>query len=176
MNNYDYETLVARYQAPGYYNDPDFLIPDHPGLTLDEKRSHFALRASFSAPLIISAYIPALPEDVISYLKNENLIAVNQDKLAEQATLVSRDTTFDVLTRSLANGDRLLTVLNRGNNTASTTISIARIGLEPECSYVAKEWHDCQNHQRQDRYQEPRLPCYECIPYLSAGAVQHCDT
>jgi alpha-galactosidase len=95
MNNYDYNTLVARYQAPGYYNDPDFLIADHPGLTLDEKRSHFALWPSFSAPLIISAYIPALPPDVISYLTNEELITVDQDELAQQATLVSRNPNFE---------------------------------------------------------------------------------
>ncbi|KAF4150839.1 hypothetical protein CNMCM8927_005401 [Aspergillus lentulus] len=52
MVNYHYNTLLARYQRPGYFNDPDFLIPDHPGLTIEEKRSQFALWASFSAPLI----------------------------------------------------------------------------------------------------------------------------
>lgn len=140
MVNYNYNLLLARYQAPGYYNDPDFLIADHPGLTLDEKRSHFALWASFSAPLIISAYIPALPDEVIAYLKNSDLIAVDQDRLAQQATLVSRDDSFDVLTRSLANGDQLLTVLNRGNDTASTSIAVARLGLEEAgCSYAAKD-------------------------------------
>ncbi|KAL1969676.1 hypothetical protein VTN77DRAFT_8229 [Rasamsonia byssochlamydoides] len=142
MVNYNYNTLLARYQAPGYHNDPDFLIPDHPGLSLDEKRSHFALWASFSSPLIISAYIPALPDEVISYLKNSDLIAVDQDSLAQQATLVSRDDTFDVLTRSLANGDRLLTVLNRGNDTASTSISVTRLGLATGCSYMAKDLWD----------------------------------
>jgi alpha-galactosidase len=139
MVNYSYNTLLARYQGPGYYNDPDFLIPDHPGLTLDEKRSHFALWASFSAPLIISAYIPALPDEIISYLKNSDLIAVDQDPLSQQATLVSRDDTFDVLTRSLANGDRLLTVLNGGNDTASTSISVGRLGLASGCLYLAKD-------------------------------------
>lgn len=141
MVNYNYNLLLARYQAPGYYNDPDFLIADHPGLTLDEKRSHFALWASFSVPLIISAYIPALPDEVIAYLTNSDLIAVDQDRLAQQATLVSRDDRFDVLTRSLANGDRLLTVLNRGNDTASTSIPVARLGLKAArgCTYAAKD-------------------------------------
>lgn len=39
MLNYHYNTPVVRYQQPGYFNDPDFLIPDHPGLTTDEKKS-----------------------------------------------------------------------------------------------------------------------------------------
>lgn len=140
MQNYNYNTQLARYQRPGYFNDPDFLIADNPELTLTEKKSHFALWASFSAPLIISAWIPGLPEDVVSYLKNSDLIKVDQDPLAQQATLVSRDDSFDVLTRSLANGDRLVTVLNRGNNTASTTISALRLGLQDTLStYSAKD-------------------------------------
>jgi alpha-galactosidase len=140
MNNYDYNTLLVRYQKPGYYNDPDFLIPDHPGLTQTEKKSHFALWASFSAPLIISAYIPDLSDEDIAFLSNKALIAVNQDPLAQQAALVSRDGTFDVLSRSLVNGDRLLTVLNRGAVTAKTTISLARLGLsQSNCQYQARD-------------------------------------
>lgn len=139
MQNYNYENQLARYQVPGYYNDPDFLIADHPNLSLDEKRSHFALWASFSAPLIISAWIPGLPEEVVSYLKNKDLIEVDQDPLAQQATLVSRDASFDVLTRSLANGDRLVTVLNRGDQTASTSISTLRLGLQQGRVYPAKD-------------------------------------
>ena len=91
--------------------------------------SHFALWCSFSAPLIISAYIPALSQAEIAYLTNKDLIAVDQDALAEQATLVSQDGTWDVLTKNLANGDRLLTVLNRGNTTASYSVPLARIGI-----------------------------------------------
>jgi alpha-galactosidase len=176
MNNYDFNSLVARYQAPGYYNDPDFLIADHQGLTLDEKRSHFALWASFSAPLIISAYIPALPEEVISYLTNKELIAVDQDGLAEQATLVSRDPHFDVLTRSLANGDRLLTVLNRGDNAASTTISTARLGLEAECSYIAKDlWNGAPVKINQGKIEIKNLASHATLVYR-ISLPKHCNT
>ncbi|KAJ5159751.1 uncharacterized protein N7482_006755 [Penicillium canariense] len=139
MVNYGYQILVARYQQPGYYNDPDFLIPDHPGLTDTEKRSHFALWASFGAPLIISAYIPALSDEEIEYLSNKDLIAVDQDPLAQQAALVSRDGNFDVLTRLLANGDRLLTVLNTGTRSAKTSVSVARLGLDTKCQYKARD-------------------------------------
>ncbi|KAA8576444.1 hypothetical protein EYC84_006565 [Monilinia fructicola] len=129
MFNYGQEVRLARYQKPGYFNDPDFLIVDHFDLTLNEKRSHFAIWASLSAPLIISAYIPAFGADEIAYLTNGDLIAVNQDPLALQATLVSQDGTWDVLTKNLANGDRLLTVINRGNCTASYKVPFQRIGI-----------------------------------------------
>ena len=136
LENYGQEVLVARYQNQrlGYFNDPDYLIPDWPDLTIDEKRSQFALWASLSAPLIISAHIPNLTAEEVEYLTNTDLIAVDQDPLALQATLVSQDGSWDVLTKSLANGDRLLTVLNRGTSLASYSISLSRLGFTTNCS------------------------------------------
>ncbi|KIN03968.1 carbohydrate-binding module family 13 protein [Oidiodendron maius Zn] len=129
MFNYGQEVRLARYQRPGYYNDPDFLNVDHANYTIHEKRSHFALWSSLSAPLIISAYIPALTPEEVGYLTNLDLIAVDQDPLGLQATLVSQDGTWDVLTKDLAGGDRLITVLNRGNWSASHTVPFSRIGI-----------------------------------------------
>lgn len=139
LNNFGFEVLLARYQQPGFYNDPDFLIVDWPWLTLNEKKSQFALWASFSAPLLISAYIPDLTDHEIAYLTNKDIIAIDQDPLALQATLVSQDGTWDVLTKSLANGDRLLTVLNRGNDTGSTIVDVERIGLDKDGRCDAKD-------------------------------------
>ncbi|KAF2203977.1 hypothetical protein GQ43DRAFT_221660 [Delitschia confertaspora ATCC 74209] len=139
MNNYGMQVRLARYQKCGFYNDPDFLIPDWLDLSLDEKRTHFALWAGFSAPLIISAYIPDLTDSEIEYLTNKDIIAVDQDALCEQATLVSQDGHFDVLTKNLANGDRLVMVLNRGNQTNNTVIPLERLGLDSGERYKAKD-------------------------------------
>lgn len=142
MVNYRYNTLLARYQRPGYISDPDFLIPDHPGLTLEEKRSQFALWASFSAPLIVSAYIPGLSSEELAILRNEELIRVDQDVLGLQATLASRGLEVDVLTRSLEGGDRLLTVLNRGDGVAVVSVPVEWMGLQRGCPYVVKNLWD----------------------------------
>lgn len=131
MFNYGQEVRLARYQRPGYFNDPDFLNVDHFDYTLDEKKSHFAIWASLSAPLIISAWIPDFTSTEVDYLTNKDIIAVDQDPLALQATLVSQDGTWDILTKNLANGDRLLTIINRGNYTASHSVSFERVGLPP---------------------------------------------
>lgn len=139
MNNYDKEVRLARYQSCGFYNDPDFLIVDWPDLSMDEKKTHFTLWSSFSAPLILSAYIPDLTKEDIEYLTNKDILDVDQDALCEQATLVSQDGTVDVLTKNLANGDRLLTVLNKGNKTSTTKIPLERVGIEPGKSYQAKD-------------------------------------
>jgi alpha-galactosidase len=139
MFNYGQEVRLARYQKPGYYNDPDFLIVDHFDLSLVEKQSHFAIWASLSAPLIISAWIPGFSAEEFKYLTNKDIIAVNQDPLTLQSTLVSQDGTWDVLTKDLANGDRLLTLINRGDITASQSISFDRIGLSNVSSVHVKD-------------------------------------
>ena len=129
MFNYGQEVRLARYQRPGYFNDPDFLNVDHFDYTLDEKKSHFALWCSFSAPLILSTDVLNITDEEVEYLTNKDFLDVDQDPLVQQATLVSQDGTWDVLTKSLYNGDRLLTILNRGNDTADLTVSWDRIGL-----------------------------------------------
>jgi alpha-galactosidase len=68
----------------------------------------------------------------LAYLTNADLIAVDQDELGLQATLVSQDGTWDVLTKDLSNGDRLLTVLNRGNSSSNYEISLSRLGIYPK--------------------------------------------
>ena len=130
LTNYGQHVRLARYQRPGFFNDPDFLNTDHPEYTMDEKKTHFALWCSFSAPLIISANIPELPKEEVEFLTNEDLIAVDQDPLIQQATLVSQDGTFDVLTKNMANYDRILTILNRGDEAADLTVSWAKIGIQ----------------------------------------------
>lgn len=130
--NYGQEVRLARFQRPGYVNDPDFLNVDHFDYTADERRSHFALWCSLSAPLILSTDVLALTADELAYLTNADLIAVDQDPLVQQATLVSQDGTWDVLTKSLSNGDRLVTVLNRGDAAADLTVPWARIGISPD--------------------------------------------
>ncbi|ORY08538.1 alpha-galactosidase [Clohesyomyces aquaticus] len=139
MNNYGMEVRLARYQSCGFYNDPDFLTIDWPDLSLDERKTHFSLWSSFSAPLILSAWIPDLKKEDVEYLTNKEIIAVDQDALCEQATLVSQDGYIDVLTKNLANGDRLLTVLNRGARTNSTTVPLERLGLDAGGSYTARD-------------------------------------
>lgn len=132
MFNYGQEVRLARFQRPGYFNDPDFLNVDHFDYTLTEKKSHFSLWCSLSAPLILSTDLLNITDAEVEYLTNRDLIAVDQDPLVQQATLVSQDGTWDVLTKSLYNGDRLLTVLNRGNASADIEVSWARIGIFPD--------------------------------------------
>lgn len=176
MYNYDEQLLVTRYQKPGYFNDPDFIIADEPLLTLEEKRSQFALWCSGSAPLMISAYIPDLTEDELDYLTNADLIEVDQDPLGLPATLVSRDNTWDVLTKDLANGDRLLTVLNRGDGPASTTISFASAGLSSDnsCAYQLRDLWTGENSTASGEVTISDLPSHFSVVYRISSNSDDC--
>lgn len=70
-----------------------------------------------------------LTNDELEFLTNRYVIAIDQDPLTLQATLVSQDVYFAILSKDMVNGDRLLTVLNRGNKPNSTTVSVERVGL-----------------------------------------------
>ncbi|KAJ6781472.1 hypothetical protein PWT90_02676 [Aphanocladium album] len=128
--NYYQHARLARFQRENYINDPDFLNTDHWNYTLQEKRTHMALWSSFSAPLIVSADIPNLKAEELEILLNKDLIAIDQDPLVQQATLASSSSGRDVLTKNLANGDRILTVLNKAATAADYFVSWATMGIQ----------------------------------------------
>ncbi|RCI11542.1 hypothetical protein L249_7737 [Ophiocordyceps polyrhachis-furcata BCC 54312] len=143
MYNYGQHVRLSRYQKPGFFNDPDFLNVDHPSYSLTERKTHFALWCVLSAPLLLSTDLKALKDKEIEYLTNRRLIAVNQDSLVQQATLVSRDASHDVLSKSVQNGDRVVAVLNKGDAPIRIMISWERLGFSPvslqKFDYVSAE-------------------------------------
>lgn len=71
--------MSASAAGPGHWNDPDMLQVGNDVLTATEEMSHFALWAFAKAPLIIGCDLTSISEDSLAVLKNEALIAVNQD-------------------------------------------------------------------------------------------------
>lgn len=61
------------------HGDADMLEVGNKELSFEEARSHFALWAAMKSPLIISADLTTLSHDYIAVLRNEYLIAFNQD-------------------------------------------------------------------------------------------------
>ncbi|WP_406458368.1 ricin-type beta-trefoil lectin domain protein [Streptomyces sp. NBC_00876] len=139
MAQYGYNSLLSRYAAPGSWNDPDFLITGD-GLTDEESRSQFALWAMMASPLILSTDVASLSAESLATVGNTDLIAIDQDPLGRQAGVVSRNGTVDVLARPLANGDRAVSLLNRGTAAvpASTTLAGAGILGDSSCSASVK--------------------------------------
>ncbi|KAK8029214.1 hypothetical protein PG991_006270 [Apiospora marii] len=61
------------------HNDWDMLEVGNGNLTLEENRSHFALWAALKSPLVIGTKLDGIRPEILTILKNEELIGFNQD-------------------------------------------------------------------------------------------------
>ncbi|MFF3619480.1 ricin-type beta-trefoil lectin domain protein [Streptomyces sp. NPDC002467] len=138
MGNYGYNRWLGRYAGPGNWNDPDFLIAGAPGLTAAESRSQVALWAMMAAPFILSSDASRLTPEGLAALGNTRMIALDQDPMGRQGAVVSSNSTFEILVRPLANGDRAVAVLNRSTATRNISVPLDEIGL-PSCTADARD-------------------------------------
>jgi alpha-galactosidase len=127
--NYAYNLPLGRFQRPGNWNDPDFVIGGDGGMTAIETRSQMALWAMMSAPLILSSDIQALSSQALAILGNPSVIAVDQDSLGRMANLLRRTPTIDVLMKPLANGNYAVAILNRSSETQAVEFTPADLGF-----------------------------------------------
>ncbi len=112
-NIVDVNVPLAGYAGPGQFNDPDMMEVGRGTLSDTEQRSHFALWAMMAAPLIAGNDVRSMSAATQTILKNAELIAINQDTLALQATQVSNDGTRRVLAKRLSNGDVAVALFNQ---------------------------------------------------------------
>lgn len=78
----------ASYGGPGGWNDPDMLEVGNGGMTYQEYRAHFSIWALMKAPLLIGCDVRNLTAETLEILSNEEVIAVNQDRLGVQGRKV----------------------------------------------------------------------------------------
>jgi alpha-galactosidase len=131
--------VLAQYAGPGAWNDPDMLEVGNGGMTATEYRTHFSLWAMMAAPLLIGSDLRKASDDSFAILKNTDVIALDQDPLGKQATVLSANGGLVVYSKVLANGDRAVALSNETTATAtiSTTASATGIGSAP--SYTLKD-------------------------------------
>ncbi|MEU8349790.1 lectin [Streptomyces sp. NPDC048845] len=125
----DVTAPLAAQAGPGHWNDPDMLVVGRPGLTLTESRSHFALWALMGAPLMAGNDIRTMSADVSAVLRNERLLAVNQDTLGAGGRRVRDDGNTEVFAKPLSDGSVAVGLLNRGASTTRISTTAAETGL-----------------------------------------------
>jgi alpha-galactosidase len=127
--NYAYNLPLGRFQKPGNWNDPDFIIGGDDGMSVAETRSQLALWSMTSAPLILSSDVGKLSPQAIAILGNREVIAIDQDALGHMATLVRRTPVMDVLFKTLSGGDYAVAVLNRETASIPVKLNPADLGF-----------------------------------------------
>lgn len=127
---------LAAYSSPGHYNDMDMLEVGR-SMTTEEDKTHFGMWCVMNSPLLIGCDMTTIKDETLKLLKNKDLIAVNQDPLAEQAYIVKYDNGCYILARDIevAQGKtRVLTVLNLNNDQRTVNVNFKDLCLDGKVS------------------------------------------
>jgi alpha-galactosidase len=138
----DQDAPLSPYAGPGHWNDPDMLEVGNGSLTQDEDKSHFSMWAMLAAPLIAGNDLRSMSAAVTAILTNTEVIAVDQDSLGQQATLVATPQSgLQVWSRPLGGGSvRAVALLNRNAAAATIAVTFAQIGLTSGPASVRDLW------------------------------------
>ncbi len=89
--------------------------------------SHFALLPS---PLMLGMNLPDNDEWTLGLLIHEEVLAINQDPLGQPARrVIKNENKTEIWLRDLANGDKVVGLFNRGDESATITLPLADAGL-----------------------------------------------
>ncbi|EHQ30643.1 putative Ig domain-containing protein [Mucilaginibacter paludis] len=153
------------YAHPGGWNDPDMLIVGKVGwgenlhasrLTPYEQYTHISLWCLLSAPLLIGCDMSNLDEFTLNLLKNNEVIAVDQDAAGKQAQKMIDKYNFQVWVKQMADGSHVIGIFNLGSSYAGYTLKLTDLGIN-ETASIRDLWaqKNIGNHLRQLIFQIP---------------------
>ena len=122
---------AAPFAGPGHWNDPDMLVVGQVGwghlhptrLTPDEQYTHISLWCLLSAPLLIGCDLEKLDDFTLNLLCNDEVLAVDQDSLGQEATCVSSNENLRVFAKDLDDGAKAVGLFNLGDQPATVVAS-----------------------------------------------------
>lgn len=139
MKNIGFEQdKAAPFAKPGNWNDPDMLIVGlvgwgnlHPTrLSVDEQYTHISLWCLLSAPLLIGCDMEKLDDFTLNLLGNDEVLALDQDALGQQATCVITDGEVRVFRKQLEDGGIAIGFFNLGAEPVEFKFNdFAKLGL-----------------------------------------------
>jgi len=128
-----------KYAGPGHWNDPDMLVvgkvgwgpalhPSH--LTPNEQYTHISLWSLLAAPMLIGCDMTQMDDFTLGLLTNDEVIAVNQDALGQQAKRVWKDDQDDeIWARDLQDGTKAVGLFNRGDMPTNIAAKWSDLGI-----------------------------------------------
>lgn len=135
---------LSAYCNGGHYNDMDMLEVGR-GLSKEEDRTHFGMWCIMSSPLLIGCDMSKINNETLVLLKNEDLIALNQDPLCIQAYVVQHKGNTYVLAKDIKNlfgRTRAVAFYNPSDNEADMSIKFDELDLAGNINV-----YDCYEHQ-----------------------------
>ncbi|OCK94291.1 carbohydrate-binding module family 35 protein [Cenococcum geophilum 1.58] len=124
----------VKHTGVGKYIDMDILTVGLGALSYEEERFHFGMWAISKSPLVIGA--PAnsslTPAGSLAILLNKDVVALNQDRLGEQAQLIRRYTEegYDIFAGNISGSRKVIGVANWSNSSKSVDIDLQLVGVQ----------------------------------------------
>ena len=121
---------LAKYAAPGHWNDPDMLEVGNGKMSEDEYRTHMTLWVILAAPLLAGNDLSKMSEADKALLMNKDAIAIDQDPLGKQGDRLYQSGDFDVWTKPLSEGRVAVGFFNRSWSVRDVSVDLAEIGFK----------------------------------------------
>lgn len=109
------------------------------GMTDTEYRTHFSMWSIMAAPLLIGTDLRTAPESAFEILTNDEVIAVDQDRLGKQGEVVSSQGGRWVVSKELADGSRAVALFNEGSRAQRIETTTKAVGLPKARGYTVRD-------------------------------------
>jgi alpha-galactosidase len=130
---------LAPYAGPGHWNDPDMLEVGNGGMTDTEYRTHFSMWSMMAAPLLIGTDLRKATPATFDILDNKEVIAVDQDPLGEQGTVLSSAGGRWVVAKEMKDGSRAVALFNESGSPQRIATTAAAVGLPKAPAYTLRD-------------------------------------
>ncbi|MFJ2393580.1 NPCBM/NEW2 domain-containing protein [Streptomyces sp. NPDC087843] len=130
---------LAPYAGPGHWNDPDMLEVGNGGMTDTEYRSHFSLWSIMAAPLLIGSDLRKATPATFDILANKDVVAVDQDLLGKQGTVLSSEGGRWVVAKEMKDGSRAVALFNETGSAQRIATTAAAVGLPAAPAYTLRD-------------------------------------
>jgi alpha-galactosidase len=120
---------LAKWAAPGHFNDPDMLEVGNGGMSAIEYRTHMSLWSMLAAPLLAGNDIRSMSDETKEILLNRDVIAIDQDKAGHQAHRAAQSGDTETWVKPLADGGIAVALFNKGETGADMKAVWADLGV-----------------------------------------------
>ncbi|MFE7358970.1 NPCBM/NEW2 domain-containing protein [Streptomyces sp. NPDC057543] len=130
---------LAAAAGPGHWNDPDMLEVGNGGMTDTEYRTHFSMWSVMAAPLLIGSDLRKASPETFEILSNHEVIAVDQDPLGKQGTVLSSADGRWVVTKEMQDGSRVVALFNETGSAQRISTTAEAAGLPKATAYTMRD-------------------------------------
>jgi hypothetical protein len=177
LHSFDTAARRALYAHPGSWNDPDMLFIGAGDFDADHivaARSHLALWAMLSAPLMIGYDLRNAPQPLLDVFGNAAIIAIDQDPAGNQAVLAFDSDDLQILVKTLASGDKAVAIFNRTSAPLDASLTAEQLKFRSDADVELTDlWDGHQLRFRKD--QALKLGPRETLIFRARGTRRLAD-